>query len=58
MSAPTAVVVGVGAERGLYPAYALAVIAPSHPLGRRTSVDVSELADEPPAPRVQLARLV
>jgi len=23
------------------------VIAPSHPLGRRTSVDVSELADEP-----------
>ena len=34
-------------SRLLYPAYALAVIAPSHPFGRRTSVDVSELADEP-----------
>jgi LysR family cyn operon transcriptional activator len=34
-------------SRLLYPAYALAVVAPSHPLGRRTSVDVSELADEP-----------
>jgi LysR family cyn operon transcriptional activator len=34
-------------SRLLYPAYALAVVAPSHPLGRRDSVDVSELADEP-----------
>jgi LysR family cyn operon transcriptional activator len=34
-------------SRLLYPGYALAVVAPSHPLGRRSSVDVSELADEP-----------
>jgi DNA-binding transcriptional LysR family regulator len=34
-------------SRLLYPAYALAVVAPSHPLGRRGSVDVSELKDEP-----------
>jgi len=34
-------------SRLLYPAYALAVVAPSHPLGRRGSVDVNELADEP-----------
>jgi LysR family cyn operon transcriptional activator len=34
-------------SRLLYPTYALAVVAPSHPLGRRSSVDVSELADEP-----------
>ena len=34
-------------SRLLYPAYALAVVAPSHPLGRRSSVDVNELADEP-----------
>ena len=33
-------------SRLLYPVYALAVVAPSHPLGRRSSVDVSELADE------------
>jgi LysR family transcriptional regulator, cyn operon transcriptional activator len=33
-------------SRLLYPGYALAVIAPSHRLGQRTSVDVSELADE------------
>jgi LysR family cyn operon transcriptional activator len=34
-------------RRLLYPAYALAIVAPSHPLGRRASVDVSELTDEP-----------
>jgi LysR family cyn operon transcriptional activator len=34
-------------SRLLYPAYALAVVAPSHPFGRRSSVDVNELADEP-----------
>ena len=34
-------------DRLLYPAYVLAVVAPSHPLGRRSSVDVSELSDEP-----------
>src|SRR6185503_960065 len=34
-------------SRLLYPSYAMAVVAPSHPLGRRGSVDVSELADEP-----------
>jgi LysR family cyn operon transcriptional activator len=34
-------------SRLLYPSYALAVVAPSHPLRRRSSVDVSELADEP-----------
>ncbi len=34
-------------SRMLYPAYVLAVVAPSHPLARRTSVDVSELAEEP-----------
>lgn len=34
-------------SRLLYPAYVLAVVAASHPLGRRSSVDVSELADEP-----------
>ena len=32
-------------SRLLFPAYALAVVAPSHPLGRRSSVEVSELAD-------------
>jgi DNA-binding transcriptional LysR family regulator len=34
-------------RRLLYPAYALAIVAPSHQLARRTSVDVSELAHEP-----------
>lgn len=34
-------------SRLLYPSYVLAVVAPSHPLGRRSSVDVGELADEP-----------
>jgi len=34
-------------SRMLYPSYVLAVVAPSHPLGRRGSVDVGELADEP-----------
>jgi LysR family cyn operon transcriptional activator len=34
-------------SRLLYPSYVLAVVAPSHPLGPRSSVDVSELADEP-----------
>src|SRR6478609_3067193 len=34
-------------SRQIYPVYALAVVAPSHPLGGRSSVDVSELADEP-----------
>jgi len=34
-------------SRLLYSAYVLAVVAPSHPLGRRSSVDVSELSDEP-----------
>jgi LysR family cyn operon transcriptional activator len=33
--------------RLLYPGYTLAVVSPSHSLGRRRSVDVSELADEP-----------
>src|SRR5260370_21563031 len=34
-------------SRLLYPSYVLAVVAPSHRLWRRGSVDVSELADEP-----------
>jgi LysR family transcriptional regulator, cyn operon transcriptional activator len=33
--------------RLLYPACVLAVVAPSHPLGRRSSVEVADLADEP-----------
>ena len=33
--------------RLLYPAYALAVVARSHPLARRPSIDVAELADVP-----------
>lgn len=33
--------------RLVYPAYALAVVAPSHPFGRRAAIDVTELADEP-----------
>lgn len=33
--------------RLLYPGYVLAVVAPSHPLGRRTSIEVSDLADAP-----------
>ena len=44
---PTSVGNALFLSRLLYPAYALAVVAPSHPLGRRGSVDVSELADEP-----------
>jgi LysR family transcriptional regulator, cyn operon transcriptional activator len=34
-------------NRLLYPSYVLAVVAPSHPLGPRSSVDVSELGDVP-----------
>lgn len=33
--------------RLLYPIYVLAVVAPAHPLGRRPSVDVTDLADVP-----------
>ena len=33
--------------RLLYPGYVLAVVAPSHPLGRRASVEVADLADVP-----------
>ena len=33
--------------RLLYPIYVLAVVAQSHPFGRRSSVDVGDLADEP-----------
>lgn len=33
--------------RLLYPGYVLAVVAPSHPFGRRPSVEVVDLADEP-----------
>jgi LysR family cyn operon transcriptional activator len=35
------------AGRLLYPGYVLAVIAPSHPLSRRSSIEVSDLADVP-----------
>jgi LysR family transcriptional regulator, cyn operon transcriptional activator len=35
------------AGRLLYPAYVLAVVAPWHSFGRRATVDVAELADEP-----------
>lgn len=34
-------------SRLLYPCYALAVVAPLHPLGRRVAVEVADLADEP-----------
>lgn len=34
-------------SRFLYPIYALAVVAPLHPLSRRSSIDVGDLADEP-----------
>lgn len=33
--------------RLLYPGYVLAVVAPSHPLSRRSSIEVSDLADVP-----------
>jgi DNA-binding transcriptional LysR family regulator len=33
--------------RLLYPGYVLAVVAPSHPLSRRPSIEVSDLADVP-----------
>jgi DNA-binding transcriptional LysR family regulator len=33
--------------RLLYPAYALAVVALSHPLARRAAIDITDLADEP-----------
>lgn len=34
-------------RRPLYPGYVLAVVAPSHPFARRTSVEVADLADAP-----------
>jgi len=34
-------------SRLLYPIYALAIVAPSHPLGRRAKIEVTDLADEP-----------
>lgn len=33
--------------RLLYPGYTLAVVAPSHPFGRRATIDIADLADEP-----------